>query len=68
MKNRIKLVDKNFPIYWKHYVLQSIYATLAVSIVLLVLKLQNAVVVASIGAAHLLYFQCPIAFLQSREM
>jgi len=52
-------VDKNFPLYWKHYVLQSIYATLAVSIVLLVLKLQNAVVVASIGASAFIIFSMP---------
>lgn len=59
MKNRIKLVDKKFPLYWMHYVLQSIYATLAVSIVLLVLKLQNAVVVASIVASAFIIFSMP---------
>ena len=50
---------EEFRLYWKHYVLQSILATFAVFIVLYFLSLQNAVIIASIGATAFIVFTMP---------
>jgi CBS-domain-containing membrane protein len=44
---------------WKHYVLQSLFATLTLSIVLVFLRLQNTVIVASLGATAFIIFAMP---------
>lgn len=49
----------NFPELWKHYLYQSFLATLVVFIILLELSLQNAVVIASIGATAFIVFTMP---------
>jgi len=45
--------------FWRYYVLQSILATLSVFIVLYFLSLQNAVIIASIGATAFIVFAMP---------
>ncbi len=59
MKRTIHQIKKEFRLYWKHYVIQSILATLSMTLVLLFLTLQNAVVVASIGATSFIVFAMP---------
>jgi len=51
--------DEEFKQYWKHYVLQSVLATLAVFIVISFLSLQHAVIVASLGATAFIVFAMP---------
>ena len=53
-----KMVDE-FRQFWRHYVLQSILATLSVFIVLYFLSLQHAVIIASIGATAFIVFAMP---------
>jgi CBS-domain-containing membrane protein len=50
---------EEFRLYWKHYVLQSILATCSVFIVLYFLSLQEAVIIASIGATAFIVFTMP---------
>jgi CBS-domain-containing membrane protein len=50
---------EEFSLYWKHYVLQSILATLSVFVVLYFLSLQEAVIIASIGATAFIVFTMP---------
>jgi CBS-domain-containing membrane protein len=57
-KSFIKMAEE-FSLYWKHYVLQSILATLSVFIVLYFLSLQEAVIIASIGATAFIVFTMP---------
>jgi CBS-domain-containing membrane protein len=45
--------------HWRSYVFQSLLATVAIFVVLLVLSLQQAVVVASIGASAFIVFAMP---------
>jgi len=45
--------------YWKNYVIQSILAIAAIFIVLLVLSLEHAVVIASIGSSVFVVFAMP---------
>ena len=52
-------LDKNFRTLWKNYVLQSFLATLAMSIVLMFLSIEHAVIVASIGATSFIVFAMP---------
>ena len=59
VKRSIKKIDSEFRQYWKHYVMQSILATLAVFIVLYFLSLQHAVIIASIGATAFIVFAMP---------
>ncbi len=59
MKRTVQKIKKEFRLYWKHYVIQSILATLSMTLVLLFLTLQNAVVVASIGATSFIVFAMP---------
>jgi len=53
------VIKKEFILYWKHYVIQSLLATLSMTLVLLFLTFQNAVVVASIGATSFIIFATP---------
>ncbi len=50
---------EEFKLYWKHYILQCLLATIVVFVVLLVLSLKNAVIVASIGATTFIIFAMP---------
>jgi CBS-domain-containing membrane protein len=53
-----KMVDE-WKQFWRYYVLQSILATLSVFIVLYFLRLQHAVIIASIGATAFIVFTMP---------
>lgn len=53
------IFDKNFQANWKHYSFQSFLATLVLFIILIMLKLQNAVITASIGATAFIVFAMP---------
>lgn len=62
-------MDKEFRLYWKHYVLQSMLATLSVFMVLYFLSLQDAVIIASIGATAFIVFAMPDSITaQSRNV
>jgi len=69
VKRSIQKIDSEFRQYWKHYVMQSILATLAVFIVLYFLSLQHAVIIASIGATAFIVFAMPDSITaQSRNV
>jgi CBS-domain-containing membrane protein len=59
MRKSFKKIDKEFRQHWKHYVAQSLLATLSVFIVLYFLSLQHAVIIASIGASAFIVFAMP---------
>jgi len=59
MKRSFIKMAEEFSLYWKHYLLQSILATLSVFIVLYFLSLQEAVIIASIGATAFIVFTMP---------
>ncbi len=46
-------------LFWKHYIFQSLLATLAIFIVLLFLSVEHAVIIASIGATTFIVFAMP---------
>jgi CBS-domain-containing membrane protein len=52
-------VIKEFQLFWRRYLLQSFFATLTIFVVLLLLSLQHAVIVASIGATAFIIFAMP---------
>ena len=51
--------DSEFGSHWRNYLFQSATATVVIFVVLLVLHLQNAVIVASIGATTFIIFAMP---------
>ena len=59
MKKSFQKILDEFRQFWKHYVLQSILATLSVFIVLYFLSLQHAVIIALIGATVFIVFAMP---------
>ncbi|MBP9011872.1 MAG: HPP family protein [Syntrophaceae bacterium] len=59
MKKSIKKIDREFRQYWRHYVMQSLLATLSVFIVLYFLSMQHAVIIASIGSTAFIVFAMP---------
>jgi CBS-domain-containing membrane protein len=59
MRRSVLKMIEEFRLYWKHYVLQSLFATLAVFVVLYFLSLQNAVIIASLGASTFIVFAMP---------
>ena len=59
MKRSVQKMVEEFRLYWRHYILQSLFATLAVFVVLYFLSLQNAVIIASIGATAFIVFAMP---------
>lgn len=59
MRRSLSKMVEEFRLYWKHYVLQSLLATLAVFIVLYLLSLQHAIIIASIGATAFIVFTMP---------
>lgn len=50
-----------FMLNWKHYIFQSLAATIATMLILIVLSMENAVVVASIAASIFIVFTMPNA-------
>ena len=61
MKRSIRKMIDEFRLHWKNYVFQSLFATVAVFVVLYFLTLQNAVIIASIGATAFIVFAMPKA-------
>lgn len=59
MKRSVRKMIEEFRLYWKYYVLQSLFATVAVFVVLYFLSLQNAVIIASLGASTFIVFAMP---------
>jgi CBS-domain-containing membrane protein len=52
-------IDNKFKSNWKSYVIQSSFAALSVFIIILILKMEHAVVIASIGATAFIVFAMP---------
>jgi CBS-domain-containing membrane protein len=52
-------IRSEFKRLWKNYLYQSFFATLTIGIVLLVLSIEHAVVIASIGATAFIVFTMP---------
>ena len=61
MKRSVQKMVEEFKLHWKNYVFQSLFATVAVFVVLYFLTLQNAVIIASIGATAFIVFAMPKA-------
>ncbi len=61
MKRSIRKMIDEFEQHWRNYVFQSLFATLAVFVVLYFLTLQNAVIIASLGASAFIVFAMPKA-------
>ena len=59
MRNSLIKMDQEFRLYWKNYVMQSLMATGAIFIVIYFLSLQNAVIIASLGATTFIVFAMP---------
>jgi len=65
MKNRytkqrdLSQMLREFQNHWKHYVFQSVFAMISMFAVLVVLKFQNLVISASIGATAFIVFSMP---------
>ena len=60
MKNTIQKTLKKFVKYWKNYIFQSLLATFAVFLALLLLNIQKRpIIVASIGATAFIVFAMP---------
>lgn len=59
MKRSFRKMVEEFRIFWKHYVFQSMLATVVVFIVLLLLSIKHAVIIASIGATAFIVFAMP---------
>lgn len=56
---RIARIRRRFRNLWKNYLYQSLFATTVVAIVLSILTIENAVVIASIGATAFIVFAMP---------
>lgn len=52
-------IDEKLSSSWKPYVYQSLYAAASVFIIILVLEMQHAIVIASIGATAFIVFSMP---------
>ena len=59
MRRSVLKMIEEFRLHWKHYVLQSLFATAAVFVVLYFLSLQDAVIIASLGASTFIVFAMP---------
>jgi CBS-domain-containing membrane protein len=55
----VKKSIREFRLFWKHYLFQSLFATFGIFIVLLISQLHNLVIVASIGASTFIVFTMP---------
>jgi len=58
-QQRLYRIRREFKRLWKNYLYQSFLATIVVFIVLLLLNMENAVVIASIGATAFIVFTMP---------
>ena len=61
MRRSVRKMIDEFRQHWRNYVFQSLFATLAVFVVLYFLTLQNAVIIASLGATAFIVFAMPKA-------
>jgi len=52
-------IDEKLKLYWKNYIFQSLFATLVIFILFLVLSMRQAVIVASVGASAFIVFAMP---------
>jgi CBS-domain-containing membrane protein len=52
-------IDSQFSSHWRNYVLQSVYASVTVFLITLVLGMEHAVIIASIGATAFIVFAMP---------
>lgn len=59
LKRRWIRIRAEFPRLWKHYLYQSFLAAVVVFIVLLLLTIEHAVIIASIGATAFIVFTMP---------
>ncbi|MHA1860605.1 MAG: HPP family protein, partial [Candidatus Asgardarchaeia archaeon] len=59
MRERSNRKVDEFRSFWKNYILQSLLATLTIFIVLLLLSMEHAVIIASIGATSFIVFAMP---------
>jgi CBS-domain-containing membrane protein len=59
LRQRWARIRREFRSLWKNYLYQSFFATVILAIVLLVLNMQYAVVIASIGATAFIVFTMP---------
>ncbi len=59
LKRRWMRIRGAFPVLWKHYLYQSLLAAIVVFVILLILTIENAVVIASIGASAFIVFTMP---------
>jgi CBS-domain-containing membrane protein len=50
---------EEFRLFWKNYIFQSLLAALTTSIILLLLSMEHAVIIASIGASAFIVFAMP---------
>ncbi len=58
---------KKFKRLWKNYIFQILIATLSVFIAILVIKMQNVVMIASLGATTFIIFITPTNFTANRR-
>jgi len=59
MKETITGMIEEFRLFWKNYIFQSLLAALTTFIVLLLLSMEHAVIIASIGATAFIVFAMP---------
>ena len=59
LNRRWARIRREFPRLWKNYLYQSFLATIIVFVVLVLLTVENAVVIASIGATAFIVFTMP---------
>ena len=59
MDSSEKTFWQKFIFFWKHYVIQCILATVVIYLILMFLSIQNAVVIASLGASTFIAFAMP---------
>jgi CBS-domain-containing membrane protein len=59
MQRNLRQITNEFREHWINYVLQSLLAAVTIAIVIVFLNLENAVVVASIGATAFIVFAMP---------
>jgi CBS-domain-containing membrane protein len=62
MRHSLARTVEELRLYWKNYLLQSIYATITIFILLLVLSPQRAVIIGSVGATAFIVFAMPKDF------
>ena len=59
IQRRALKIGGEFRLLWKHYIYQSFFAALTLALVILVLNVEHAVIVASIGATAFIVFTMP---------